>query len=109
MSCDYRPLNLITFSNRFFAPNLDECIDYIQDAKYFCALDIKGFLHNLEIEEGSKHLTGFIMLDSCYCFEASTFGFKNTLAYFQHLIKIVLCKGDGQVVIYLDNIYDYSN
>ena len=42
-------------------PNLDECIDNIQDAKYFYALNIKGAFHNLEIEEGSKHLTGFIM------------------------------------------------
>ena len=42
-------------------PNLNECIERIQDAKYFCALDIKRAFCNAEIEEESKHLTGYIM------------------------------------------------
>ena len=41
MSCNYRPLNLITITDGFPMPDLNECIERVQDANYFCALDIK--------------------------------------------------------------------
>ena len=67
-------------------PNLDEFIECIQDTKYFCVLNIKRALHNVEIEERSKHLIGFVMMDGCYHFERLTFNFKNVPAHFQRLI-----------------------
>ena len=39
---------------------MNEYIWRIKDAKYFWGLDIKGVFHNVEIEEGSKYLMGFV-------------------------------------------------
>ena len=41
-------------------PDLDEYIECIENVKHFCALDIKRVLYNVEIEENSKHLLGFV-------------------------------------------------
>ena len=60
MACDYQPLSLITITNAFPMVNLDECLERIQDAKYFCALDKKRAFYNVETQEISKHFMGFV-------------------------------------------------
>ena len=69
---------------------------------------LSGF-HQMELEEDSKHKTAFVTHDSLYQFKRSPFGLKNSPAYFQRLLDLVLRKQITHCcLVYIDDVIIYT-
>ena len=60
MCIDYRGLNAVTINpDSYMLPRIDDTLDALSDAKYFCTLDLTQGYHQVELDEASKHKTAF--------------------------------------------------
>ena len=60
MCIDYRDLNLKTLNpDSYMLPRIDDTLDALSRAKYFCTLDILQGYHNVELTEEAKPKTAF--------------------------------------------------
>ena len=60
MCIDYRELNKKTLNpDTYMLPRIDDTIDALSRAKYFCTLDILQGYHNVELTERAKEKTAF--------------------------------------------------
>ena len=107
---DYRALNLKTIKDSFPLPKIEEAIENLQGASYFCCLDLtQGYLQ-VQIHESDAHKTAFRALGNLFEFARLPFGLCNSPATFQRLMG--KCLGDlfyqGGVIIYLDDIMVFA-
>ena len=57
---DYRGLNAVTMNpDSYLLPRIDDTLDALSSAKYFCTLDLVQGYHQVELEESSKEKTSF--------------------------------------------------
>ena len=60
MCIDYRGLNAVTINpDSYMLPRIDDTLDALSDAKYFCTLDLTQGYHQVELDEESKQKTAF--------------------------------------------------
>ena len=60
MCIDYRELNLKTKNpDSYMMPRIDDTLDSLSRAKYFCALDIQQGYHNVELTQQAQEKTAF--------------------------------------------------
>ena len=60
MCIDYRDLNMKTLNpDSYILPRIDDTLDALSRAKYFCTLDILQGYHNVELTERAKQKTAF--------------------------------------------------
>ena len=107
---DFRGLNRKTIKDAFPLPRLDDCIDSLKGAKYFCSLDLtQGYLQ-VKINDSDKHKTAFRAMGSLYEFERLPFGLCNSPPTFARLMQ--KCFGDQfkeGIIMYLDDILAYGS
>ena len=107
---DYRALNKKTIKDAFPLPKIEECIESLAGAKYFCSLDLtQGYLQ-VKINEEDTHKTAFRALGSLYEYSRLPFGLCNSPATFSRLMH--RCFGDDfqeGIIFYLDDILVYSS
>lgn len=107
---DFRGLNAKTIKDAFPLPRIDDCIDSLKGANYFCSLDLtQGYLQ-VKLHDDDKHKTAFRALGSLYQFERLPFGLCNSPPTFSRLMQ--KCFGDkfkDGIIIYLDDILVYGS
>ena len=107
---DYRGLNKKTFKDAFPLPRIEECIDSLHGAKYFCSLDLtQGYLQ-IKMNDDDKHKTAFRALGELYQFNRLPFGLCNAPPTFSRLMR--KCYGDQfkqGIIMYLDDILIYAS
>ena len=55
---DYRGVNGVTVNpDSYMLPRIDDTLDALAGAKFFCTLDLTQGYHQVELEEESKHKT----------------------------------------------------
>ena len=60
MCMDYRGLNAVTMNpDSYLLPRIDDTLDALSGAKYFCTLDLIQGYHHVELTEDSKEKTAF--------------------------------------------------
>ena len=60
MCIDYRKLNAKTLNpDSYMLPRIDDTLDALNRAKFFCTLDIQQGYHNVELTESAKAKTAF--------------------------------------------------
>ena len=59
MCCDYRKLNDITIKDAHPIPPINQSIDALNGAKYFCSLDLVSGYYQVPIDKDSKAKTAF--------------------------------------------------
>ena len=113
MCIDYRELNRKTQNvDPYLMPRIDDTLDQLGKAKYFCTLDLISGYHQVELTEESKPKTAFTtprMNPSQWEYNCMPFGVQGGPATFQRLMDKLLCGLDYRVALaYLDDIIIYG-
>jgi len=106
---DYRALNIKTIKDAFPLPKIEECLESLSGAKYFCSLDLTQGYMQVKIDDNDAHKTAFRALGSLYEYTRLPFGLCNSPATFSRLMH--RCFGDDfqeGMIFYLDDILLYS-
>ena len=87
---DYRSLNLVTKSDPFPLPRIDDLLDQLGKAKYFSTLDLASGYWQVQLHPDSRAKSAFVTHQGLYEFRVMPFGLKNDPAVFQRLMQKVL-------------------
>ena len=113
MCIDYRELNRKTKNvDPYMLPRIDDTLDQLGDAKFFCTLDLISGYHQVELTDESKPKTAFTtprMNPSQWEYNCMPFGVQGGPATFQRLMDKLLAGLDYRVALaYLDDIIVYG-
>ena len=111
---DYRPLNGVTVNpDSYMLPRIDDTLDALAGAKYFCTLDLIQGYHQVELTEESKQKTAFY---APYCnpslweYNYMPFGLVRAPRTFQRLMDRVIQGLEFDTALcYLDDIIVFGS
>ena len=107
---DYRKLNNFTVKDSFPLPRIDESIDSLSGAKYFCTLDLASGYWQVPLDDDAKLKSAFVVPGGLYQFEVMPFGLCNAPSTFERLMESILAGLQWKIlVIYLDDIIVYGS
>ena len=102
---DYRTLNSFTKKDAFPLPRIDECLDALAGAKWFCTLDLSAGYWQIAMDEKDKEKTAFTTARGHYQFSVLPFGLCNGPATLERLMELVLGGLDlSTCLCYMDDI-----
>lgn len=106
MCVDYRALNKLTVRDNYPLPLIDDCIEYLENKKFFSVLDLKSGFHQVQMAPESIKLTAFVTPNGQYEYLKMPFGLKNSPAVFQRFINSIFRDmiDDRKIIIYMDDI-----
>ena len=106
---DYRLLNQNTVKDSFPLPRIDESIDSLDGAKYFCTLDLASGYWQVPLDDNAKLKSAFIVPGGLFQFEVMPFGLCNAPSTFERLMEQVLSGLQWKIlVVYLDDVIVYG-
>ena len=113
MCVDYRELNAKTKNiDPYMLPRIDDTLESLGGAKYFCTLDLISGYHQVELSESSKPKTAFLtprLNPSQWEFNMMPFGINGGPSTFQRVIDRVLHGLEYKIALaYLDDIIVYG-
>ena len=96
--------------NRYLFPLINELIDRLSGVKVYIKFDLRDVYHRIRIKKGDEWKTAFRTRYRFWEYVVISFRLTNAPATFQTYINKTL---DGLLntiyIIYIDNIYIYSN
>ena len=102
---DYRALNEVTRKDAYPIPRIDDILEHLQGAKYFCHLDLASGYWQVKVDEESVPKTAFCIPGGLYEFTVMPFGLCNAPPTFQRLMNTILKPHLGKrAKVYLDDI-----
>ena len=105
MAVDYRELNKNLKVTTHPLPNVRDAIESLGQKRFFSSLDITSAFNQLELEEETKRLCGFVTLQKRYIPNRMPFGAHPCPSKFQEFIERALKKVPKECCsIYLDDI-----
>lgn len=107
---DFRLLNRKTVKSAFPLPNIEQALQSLRGAVYFCSVDMNQGYLNLAVDEADRHKTAFRALGSLYEFCRMPFGLSNSPCTFSRLMQKMLGDFNYQwLVLFLDDVLSYSS
>lgn len=102
---DYRLLNAITKKDAYPLPRLDDSLDAMGGAVWFCTLDLASGYWQVPLAEKDKGKTAFATRSGLYEYNVMPFGLTNAPATFERLMDRTL-RGLTwrQCLVYLDDV-----
>jgi transposase InsO family protein len=102
---DYRELNKVTVRDAYPLPNITDCFDNLEGAKFFCTMDLQSGYWQLDVHPDDKEKTAFATRTGLYEFNVLPFGLTNAPATFERVMETVL-RGLHwtECLVYLDDI-----
>jgi len=105
----YRRLNEVTVRDVYPLPRMDECIDFLGDAKVFSTLDCNAGYWQIPVLEEDRDKTTFVCHEGAYRYIRLPFGLSNAPATFQRAIDMILGGLKWKhCLVYLDDIIVFS-
>lgn len=106
MCVDYRGLNKLTVRDNYPLPLIEDCVEYLENKRYFSVLDLKSGFHQVRVADASVKYTAFVTPNGQYEYMKMPFGLKNAPAVFQRFINEVFKDmiAANEIVIYMDDI-----
>ena len=113
MCIDYRELNAKTKKlDQYALPRIDDTLDALGRAKYFCTLDLISGYHQVELTDSAKAKTAFIAPHcnpTLWEFNYMPFGLVGAPRTFQRMMdKLLRGLEYGIALAYLDDIIVYA-
>ena len=110
---DYRALNANTVNkDPYLIPRIDDTLEALQGARYFCTLDLAQGYHQVELSEDSKRKTAFTtphMTPSLWEFNCMPFGITGGPGTFQRAMDRLLVGMQFKIALaYLDDVIVYG-
>jgi hypothetical protein len=114
MCMDYRGLNAVTLNpDSYLLPRIDDTLDALSGAKYFCTLDLIQGYHHVQLTEDSKPKTAF---HAPYCnpsqweYNYMPFGLVRAPRTFQRLMdKVIEGLEFNSALAYLDDVIVFGS
>ena len=102
---NYRKLNQVTIKDKTSLPLIGKVIDKLKEAKYFNKLNLIWGCNNVQIKEGDKWKTAFLMNKELVEPQVMYFGLCNSPGTFQRMINSIFRKlfHEGVLVNYMDD------
>ena len=104
---------MVTKTESYPSPRIDDCIDKIGRAKYVTKFDLLRGYWQVPLTERAKEVSAFVTPHGLYQYKVMPFEMKNSPATFQRLINHVISDLDGcecnvdDIVIYSDTFEQY--
>ena len=106
---DYRKLNAVTVKDAYPLPRIDESLDTLAGAKYFCTLDLASGYWQVVMDESDKQKTAFATHKGLYQFKVMPFGLSNSPATFERLMEVILSGLQWErCLVYIDDIITFG-
>ena len=107
---DYRKLNAVTIKDAYPLPNIQDCINTLQDGKYFCTIDLKSGYWHVRMSQRAAERSAFVCRQGLFQWKVMPFGLCNAPATFERLMETVL-KGHQwkTCLVYLDDVIIFGN
>ena len=106
---DYRRLNEITVRDVYPLPRMDDCIDFLGDAKVFSTLDCNAGYWQIPVAEEDRDKTNFVCHEGAYRYIRLPFGLSTAPATFQRAIDMIFGGLKWKhCLVYLDDIIVFS-
>jgi len=106
---NYRRLNEVTVRDVYPLPLMDDCINFLGNAKVISTLDCNSGYWQIPVADEDRDKTTFVCHDGAYRYVRLPFGLSNAPATFQRAIDMILgaLKWKSRLV-YLDDIIVFS-
>ena len=106
---DNRRLNSVTKKDAFPLPRIDESLEALSGAKFFCTADMASSFHQVSVREEDREKTAFITHKGLFQFKQMPFGLVNSPKTFERLIELVMSGLQGEkCLVYLDDVIIYG-
>ncbi len=106
---DYRKLNDVTHKDAYLLPRIDDILDALRGAKYFCSIDLASGYWQIKVAEKDREENAFGSHLGLYEFLCMSCGLTGAPATFSRLMDKVL---DGLIgkkcLVYLDDVIIYG-
>jgi hypothetical protein len=84
---DMRTLNDATVSMPWQMPDVQQQLDRLKGNRIFGCIDLSSYYHQIELDKGSRFLTGFITEDGVFEYNRVAMGLKNACAHAQSCLQ----------------------
>ena len=102
---DYRRLNQVTKVDAYPLPHIEDSLNTLGGAMFFCSLDRASGYWQVEMDAEDREKTAFITQAGLYEFRVMPFGLVNAPATFERLMERVLREiAWSECLVYLDDI-----
>ena len=102
---DFRKVNERSRKDSYPLPRIDETLDTLGGASWFCTMDLASGYWQIKMRESDRPKTAFVTRKGLFQFKVMPFGLCNAPATFQRLMKRVLMGLQWeQCLVYLDDI-----
>jgi len=106
---DYRQLNEVTVRDVYPLPRMDDCIDFLGDAKVYSTLDCNSGYWKIPVADEDRDKTTFVCHEGAYRYIRLPFCLSNAPENFQRAIDIILGGLKWKsCLVYLDDITVFS-
>ncbi len=107
---DYHKLNDVTHKDTYPLPRIDDILEALRGAKYFCSIDLASGYWHIKVADKDRENTAFGSHLGLYEFLCMPFGLTGAPATFSRLIDKVL---DGLIskncLVYLDDVIIFGS
>jgi len=102
---DYRQLNNCCIKDAYPLPKIDECLDSLSGAEWFCTLDLQSGYHQVGMHPKDKAKTAFSTKRGLFQYTVLPFGLCNAPSTFQRLMdKVLNGLAWKRCILYLDDV-----
>jgi hypothetical protein len=106
---DARPINEHLKPDTYGIPKIRGLFRRVSGFRYCSALDLVGAFHQCPIRPEDRFITTFSWKGMRYQFAGTPFGLKHVPGHFQRLMTSVLTEHLRYVLIYIDDVFVFSN
>uniref|UniRef100_A0A1A8HXS3 Gypsy retrotransposon integrase-like protein 1 n=1 Tax=Nothobranchius kuhntae TaxID=321403 RepID=A0A1A8HXS3_NOTKU len=100
---DYRKVNVVTVSDSYPLPRVDDCIDRVGMSTFVTKIDLLKGYWQVPLTDAASEISAFVTPDAFLQYTVMPFGMKNAPATFQRLINTVTA-GLDCCSAYLDDL-----
>ena len=101
---DFRDVNAATVPQKWQMPDVQNQLDRLKGNRIFGALDISQYYHQIELDKGSRYLTGFITEDGVYEYKRVPMGLTNACSHAQSELQKAI---DADEILVKYNVRNY--